>query len=142
MNKFAYYVHCFAHQLQLTLVAVANNHICVASFFNLATCLINVVGGSCKCRGLLQEIQVAKLAEALNIGKMVSERGLSQEISLKRPGDTRWSSHYGTLINLIILFSFVNDCLVTYIEKDRFNISDNEKIIQRFKNIKTRQRQF
>jgi len=32
-NSFAYYVHCFAHQLQLTLVAVAKNHIQIATFF-------------------------------------------------------------------------------------------------------------
>ncbi|XP_031271794.1 uncharacterized protein LOC116130186 [Pistacia vera] len=43
-NEYAYYVHCFAHQLQLTLVAVAKNHISIASFFSLVTNLINVVG--------------------------------------------------------------------------------------------------
>jgi hypothetical protein len=32
-NSSAYYVHCFAHQLQLTLVAVAKNHIQIATFF-------------------------------------------------------------------------------------------------------------
>ena len=26
-NESAYYIHCFAHQLQLTLVAVVKNHI-------------------------------------------------------------------------------------------------------------------
>ncbi|XP_047961422.1 uncharacterized protein LOC125206177 [Salvia hispanica] len=33
-------------------------------------------------------------------------------MALKRPGDTRWSSHYGTLINLMQLFSSINDVLV------------------------------
>lgn len=32
-NSSAYYVHCFAHQLQLTLVAVAKKHTNVAFFF-------------------------------------------------------------------------------------------------------------
>ena len=32
-NKSAFYVHCFAHQLQLTLVTVAKNHIIIAEFF-------------------------------------------------------------------------------------------------------------
>ena len=32
-NKLAFYVYCFAHQLQLTLVAVAKNHINIAEFF-------------------------------------------------------------------------------------------------------------
>ena len=31
-NKLAFYVHCFAYQLQLTLVAVAKNHINIAEF--------------------------------------------------------------------------------------------------------------
>ena len=34
-NKSAYYVHCFAHQFQLTLVAVAKNHNVIAEFFLL-----------------------------------------------------------------------------------------------------------
>ena len=32
-NKSAFCVRCFAHQLQLTLVAVAKNHINIAEFF-------------------------------------------------------------------------------------------------------------
>ncbi|KAL6576694.1 hypothetical protein OROMI_010970 [Orobanche minor] len=33
-NPNAYFIHCFAHQLQLTIVAVSKKHICVGSFFN------------------------------------------------------------------------------------------------------------
>ena len=33
---------------------------------------------------------------------------------------------------------WMNDCLVTYIEKETFDAINNEKIIQRFHNIKTR----
>ncbi|XP_057990588.1 uncharacterized protein LOC131172969 [Hevea brasiliensis] len=32
-------------------------------------------------------------------------------MALKRPRDTRWSSHYGTLINLMHLFPFIIDVL-------------------------------
>ena len=32
-NKSAFYVHCFAHQLQLTLVVVVKNHINITEFF-------------------------------------------------------------------------------------------------------------
>ena len=31
-NEYAYYVHCFSHQLQLALVAVPKNHIQIATF--------------------------------------------------------------------------------------------------------------
>lgn len=38
-------------------------------------------------------------------------RGLNQESSLQRSSDTRWGSHYGTLMKLIILFPSVIDVL-------------------------------
>ena len=52
-NDCAFYVHCFAHQLQLALVALAKNHVLVASFFFLVTRVVNIVGVSCKHRDLL-----------------------------------------------------------------------------------------
>ena len=30
---------------------------------------------------------------------------MNQETNLKRAGDTRWGSHYGTIINLVLIFS-------------------------------------
>ena len=33
---------------------------------------------------------------------------------------------------------FMNDCLVTYIEKDVFEVIDNEDIIQHFQKMKSR----
>ncbi|XP_028108768.1 uncharacterized protein LOC114307572 [Camellia sinensis] len=38
-------------------------------------------------------------------------QGLNQETNLKRAGDTRWGSHYGTIINLILMFLSVIDVL-------------------------------
>jgi hypothetical protein len=43
-NSSAYYDHCFVHQLQLTLVVVAKNHIQIATFFSLVNSVFNVVG--------------------------------------------------------------------------------------------------
>ena len=34
-NESAYYIHCFAHQLQLTLVAIAKNDIHAGTLFNI-----------------------------------------------------------------------------------------------------------
>ncbi|KAM2473505.1 hypothetical protein PS1_006330 [Malus domestica] len=51
----AYYVHCFAHQLQLALVAVAKKNIDIASFFATANSVVNHVGASCKRRDLLRQ---------------------------------------------------------------------------------------
>ncbi|GAV72462.1 LOW QUALITY PROTEIN: DUF4371 domain-containing protein, partial [Cephalotus follicularis] len=110
-NKAAFYVHCFAHQLQLTLVAVAKNDVQVALLFNLVARLSNIVGASCKRRDILREKEAARLTKALGSGEVTSGQGLNQETSLKRAGETRWGSHYGALMNLILMFSSVIDVL-------------------------------
>ncbi|CAN1158047.1 Zinc finger MYM-type protein 1 [Linum perenne] len=94
----AYYIHCFAHRLQLTLVVVAQNHDDVGTVTNL-------VGASCKRPDIIRETQANKIAEAIALGGLKTGCGLNQEIGMKRPSDTRWGSHFGTLVNLENLFS-------------------------------------
>ena len=84
-NKLAFYVHCFAHQLQLTLIAVAKNHINIADFFYVVSNLVTVVRGSCKRR----DAQFAKIKGDLENGVRRSGQGLNQETKLKRLGNTR-----------------------------------------------------
>ena len=67
-NKSTIYVHCFVHQLQLTLVAIAKNHINITEFFYVVINLIIVVGGSCKRRYALRDAQFAKIREDLENG--------------------------------------------------------------------------
>ncbi|KAF8396511.1 hypothetical protein HHK36_018134 [Tetracentron sinense] len=116
-NEYAFYVHCFAHQLQLALIAVAKKHNRVGLFFTLVSNVVNVVGASCKRRDILREKQADKVIEALSSGELSSGQGLNQETSLKRAGDTRWGSHYDTLISLNVMFSAVIDVL-EIIDKD------------------------
>ncbi|XP_021828767.1 zinc finger MYM-type protein 1-like [Prunus avium] len=105
----AFYVHCFAHQLQLALVAVAKKNIDVNSFFTTANSLINVVGASCKRRDALRAQYQEELVKAFENDCLITGRGLNQETSLKRAGNTRWNSHYGTMISIISMFpSMVN----------------------------------
>ncbi|XP_065616780.1 uncharacterized protein LOC136062078 [Quercus suber] len=115
-NPFAYYVHCFAHQFQLTLVAVAKNNIQIATFLNLVAKVFNIVGASCKRHDILHKKRSAKVIEELKNNEISTGRGWNQEMSLKRPGDTRWSSHFGALVNLIHTFSSVIDVIETIIE--------------------------
>ncbi|XP_047961983.1 zinc finger MYM-type protein 1-like [Salvia hispanica] len=135
-NASAYYVHCFAHQLQLTIV-VAKKHTSIGSFYNTIAHLCNTAGGSCKRRDILRERQREKIIERIASDEVNTRRGLNQEMSLKRPGDTRWSSHYGTLINLINLFSSVVD-VIEYVEENgtddstRAEAVDVSEIITRF----------
>ena len=45
---YAYYVHCLAHRLQLTLVAASSKVIPIHQFFSKISFIINIVGASCK----------------------------------------------------------------------------------------------
>ncbi|XP_019087365.1 PREDICTED: zinc finger MYM-type protein 1-like [Camelina sativa] len=103
----AYYVHCFAHQLQLVVMAVAKKHFEVGEFFDMISVLLNVVGASCKIKDMIRENYRKIVEEGINNGEIKTGTGLNQEISLQRPGNTRWGSHYKTLLRLVELFSYV-----------------------------------
>ncbi|XP_076902696.1 uncharacterized protein LOC143557528 [Bidens hawaiensis] len=111
-NPSAYFVHCFAHQLQLVVVALATKHHEIFKFYKEVSNLVNVVGESCKRIDLIRESQRVRLG--LN-PKVETGSGKNQELSLARAGDTRWSSHEKTIHCLLTLFPSVIDVL-EYIE--------------------------
>ncbi|XP_073154226.1 uncharacterized protein [Henckelia pumila] len=115
-NECAYYIHCFAHQLQLALVAVAKNHINIASLFHILCNIVNAVGGTCKRHEALREKQAARIIQALENEEITKGRGLNQERTLVRPSDTRWGSHYSTLLSLIQMFGSAIDVLDEIVE--------------------------
>jgi len=67
-NPSTYYIHSFAHQLQLVLVSVEKNHAHIAFLFNVVSSLTNVVRASCKRKDNLREKQHSKIVEAFNNG--------------------------------------------------------------------------
>ncbi|XP_028062046.1 uncharacterized protein LOC114265424 [Camellia sinensis] len=99
---------------------VTKNHDQIALLFTLVSNVVNVVRALCKRRDIIREKQAAKVAEALNTGELSSGQGLNQETNLKRADDTRWGSHYGTLVSLVGMFSTVIDVL-EMISKDGSN---------------------
>ncbi|XP_050121414.1 uncharacterized protein LOC126599113 [Malus sylvestris] len=109
LNKYpqAFYVHYFAHQLQLALVAVAKGIEGVVIFFNNASILVNTIGSSCKCRDAFREKQLEQNKKALDVDDLEMGRGLNQKSSLMCPCDTRWNSHYGTIVSIIVMFEAV-----------------------------------
>ena len=46
---------------------------------------------------------------------------MNQETNLKCPGDTRWGSYYGVILNLILMFSIVVDALEIFEENGLSN---------------------
>ena len=77
-NDYAYYVHCFSHQLKLALVAVTKNHIQITTLFNLVANIVIVVGASCKRRDILREKQATRVIELIDNEELSSGRGLNQ----------------------------------------------------------------
>jgi hypothetical protein len=60
---------------------------------------------------VIREKQYARIIKGLENGEIFSGRGLNKKTSLRRYGDTRWGSHYVTIIHLLVMFSSVLDVL-------------------------------
>ncbi|XP_050232846.2 uncharacterized protein LOC126681344 [Mercurialis annua] len=103
-NPFAFYVHCFAHQLQLVVVAIAKHIPVVAEFFTNISMIVNIAGASCKRRDELNKHRDAHILEQLETGELSTGKGLNQPTNLARPGDTRWGSHHVTLVRLLSMW--------------------------------------
>ncbi|XP_058746524.1 uncharacterized protein LOC131619423 [Vicia villosa] len=102
-NPQAYYVHCFAHQLQLTLVSMARKHEDVDWFFCEVSRIVTFLRSSNKRRALLRNKQVAHFANLIEKELVETGTGLNQELSIARAGDTPWESHFRTLNRLVDL---------------------------------------
>ncbi|XP_030924484.1 zinc finger MYM-type protein 1-like [Quercus lobata] len=102
---YAYFIHCFAHRLQLALVAASKEVILVQSFFNRLSSIVNVVCASRKRTEQLKKAYADQIAYFVEIGELETERGLNQISTLQRAGDTRWGSHLRSISSLVNIFS-------------------------------------
>ncbi|XP_044971851.1 uncharacterized protein LOC123439174 [Hordeum vulgare subsp. vulgare] len=50
---------------------------------------------------MLRDVRAQKVLEALEMGEIESGSGLNQEMGLSRPGDTRWVSHFKTIMHIV-----------------------------------------
>ncbi|KAH7665581.1 Ribonuclease H-like protein [Dioscorea alata] len=79
-NPFAFYVHCFAHQLQLVVVSVARSILAISDFFSYVTMIVNIVGASCKRRDALLQKHHDKIVEKLEREQRGMASGLIQRM--------------------------------------------------------------
>jgi hypothetical protein len=113
-NPYAFYVHCFAHRLQLVVVAVATSSCSyIHDFFEYVSLIVNTTSSSCKKMELLMEEAHKAILDKLERGEISTGRGLNQQTSLARPGDTRWGSHHKTLLRLDGMWEHVIKVLST-----------------------------
>jgi hypothetical protein len=83
-----------------------------ARLFYQLSILLNIVGVYCKRHGMLQNTRLEYVKKSLECGELESGNGLSQEMGLPRPGDTRWGSHYKTKCSIITMYSSILDVLI------------------------------
>jgi hypothetical protein len=123
----AYYIHCFAHQLQLVLVAVAKDNTDCSWLFAQVSLLMSIVGVSCKRHDLLRNVRALNLLKSLEAGELETGSGLNQEMGLARPGETRWGSHYKTILHIIAMYATIQGVLII-LGEDQGQKSDWPKI--------------
>uniref|UniRef100_A0A8I6XNG5 HAT C-terminal dimerisation domain-containing protein n=1 Tax=Hordeum vulgare subsp. vulgare TaxID=112509 RepID=A0A8I6XNG5_HORVV len=111
VNPYAFYVHCFAHQLQLVVVAVVMGVLAVSDFFGHTNKIVNMVSASCKRKDVLLQKYHDNLVVQLEHGEILSGKEQHQEISLARPDDTLWGSHHKTLIRFYQMWDSVVEVL-------------------------------
>jgi len=107
---YAYYVHCFAHRLQLALVAASREVIPIHQFFSKLTFIVNIVCSSSKRHDELHTAKLDEIAYLLEIDELEKGKGVNQIGTLKLFGDTRWSSHFFSICSLINMYDAT--CLV------------------------------
>ncbi|KAH9751762.1 TTF-type domain-containing protein [Citrus sinensis] len=88
---YAYYIHCFAHQLQLALVAASNDVPDVWLFFSALGSIVNVLTSSAKQFSELKSVWEAEIIDLIASGE--------------------WSSHFCSVSRLLDLFSVVRKVL-------------------------------
>ncbi|KAL7154807.1 hypothetical protein ABFS83_03G028000 [Erythranthe nasuta] len=102
---YAYYVHCFAHRLQLALVTASREVILVHQFFTKLDSIVNIVGASTKRNGELINAQQAEISRLISISELETGKGANQVGTLQRAGNTRWGSHFSSICSLIKMFN-------------------------------------
>jgi len=75
---YAYYVHCFAHRLQLALVTASREVTSIHQYFEKLAFVLNIVGSSTKRHDELQASQSEEIANLLEKGEIVTGKGKNQ----------------------------------------------------------------
>jgi hypothetical protein len=129
-NPYVFYIHCFAHQLQLVVVAVSKCCSSLEDFFNYVTLIVSTTSSSCKRKDLLLHKNHLNPFSKLESGEISSGRGKQQATSLARPRETRWGSHYKTLIRIESMWDSVIEVL-EIVHQDERNPSGAEGLVEK-----------
>ena len=121
-NPHAFYVHCFAHQLQLVIVSVTSSCSSFDDFFNYVSLIVTSASSSCKRKDKLLAKHREDILERLDSGEIFSGKGKHQSTNLVRAGEIRWGSHLTTLARIESMWNSVVKVL-SMIHEDERNTS-------------------
>ncbi|CAM8929398.1 unnamed protein product [Rhodiola kirilowii] len=133
---YAYYVHCFAHRLQLALNGVAKGVPDVWQFFSTLTTIVNFVDSSAKRHSMLKGYREGEIQDLLAVGTLETGSGMNQASTLQRAAATRWCSHFRSISSLIKLFgatmTTVDDLYMNGVDKVRGEAKGIGMALERF----------
>ncbi|KAL5833527.1 hypothetical protein ACOSQ3_017201 [Xanthoceras sorbifolium] len=84
----AYYIHCFAHRLQLALIAVARKVHDIWLFCSKLNSIVNFVNASFKRHSKLKSIRKDEVKDLITLGELETATRANQICTLQRPGAT------------------------------------------------------
>ena len=78
-DPYAFYVHCFAHQLQLIIVSVTSSCSSFDDFFNYVSLIVTSASSSCKRKDKLITKHREEILEKLESGQNFLRKGQALE---------------------------------------------------------------
>ena len=109
-------MHCFAHRLQLALVAASKEVHEVWLFFFKLSIIVNFASTSFKRHSKLKSIRKDEIIDLLASGELQNGRGANQIRTLQRAGATCLSSDFASVSSLIEMFSSISVLLEKMID--------------------------
>ncbi|XP_050268036.1 uncharacterized protein LOC126712657 [Quercus robur] len=113
---YAYYIHYFAHRLQLALVKASKQVVPINHFFLTLLFLIKIVNASCKRNEQLKVVNANEIAHLIDLEELETGNGLNQIGTLQRLVETRWSSHFRSISSLLKMFTSTVEILQNIID--------------------------
>ena len=78
MLSYSYYIHCFAHHLQLVLVIASKQVVLISGFFLKLILVIKTINASCKRNEQLKVVNTNEIARLIDLEELEARSGLNQ----------------------------------------------------------------
>ena len=105
MLSYSYYIHCFAHHLQLALVIASKQVVLISGFFLKLILVIKTINALFKHNEQLKVVNTNEIVRLIDLEELETRSGLNQIGTLQQLVETRWSSHFRAVFSLLRMFT-------------------------------------